>query len=61
MKCLSCHSGHLNPDIPSGYVVERDAEWCALCVLRVRRFLQDESFQLVRHHQAGTRLEHVPA
>ena len=54
---LSCHPGYVDPDYPSGYSAEREAELRALCAPRVRRVLHDESIQLVNYRQAGKRLE----
>ena len=57
---LSCHPGYVDPDYPSGYTVEREAELSALCAPRVRRVLLDESIQLVNYDDAGKLLEHAP-
>ena len=57
---LSCHPGYVDPDSPSGYGAEREAELRALCAPRVRRVLLDESIQLVNYREAGKRLERAP-
>ena len=57
---LSCHPGYVDPDYPSGYTVEREAELRALCAPRVRRVLLDESIQLVNYRDAGKLLELAP-
>ncbi len=58
---LSCHPGYVDPDCPSGYSVEREAELRALCASRVRRVLHDVSIQLLNFRDAGKRLERAPA
>jgi predicted glycoside hydrolase/deacetylase ChbG (UPF0249 family) len=57
---LSCHPGYVDPDYPSGYAVEREAELRTLCAPRVRRVLLDESIQLVNYRGAGQLLELAP-
>ena len=57
---LSCHPGYVDPDYPSGYTVEREAELQALCAPRVRRVLLDESIQLINYREAANLLEHAP-
>jgi predicted glycoside hydrolase/deacetylase ChbG (UPF0249 family) len=56
---LSCHPGYVDPDYPSGYTVEREAELRALCARRVRRVLHDGSIGLVNYREAGKLLEHA--
>jgi predicted glycoside hydrolase/deacetylase ChbG (UPF0249 family) len=57
---LSCHPGYVDPDYPSGYSIEREAELRALCAPRVRRVLLDQSIQLVNYREAGKLLERAP-
>jgi predicted glycoside hydrolase/deacetylase ChbG (UPF0249 family) len=57
---LSCHPGYVDPDYPSGYTVEREAELRALCAPRVRRVLLDASIQLINYYEAAKLLEHAP-
>jgi predicted glycoside hydrolase/deacetylase ChbG (UPF0249 family) len=56
---LSCHPGYVDPDYPSGYTVEREAELRALCAPRLRRVLHGWSIGLVNYREAGKLLEHA--
>ena len=50
---LSCHPGYVDPDYPTGYSTEREAELRALCDPRIRRVLAEQSIQLVSYHDLG--------
>ncbi len=50
---LSCHPGYVDPDYPTGYSAEREAELRALCDPRLREVLAEQSIQLVSYHDLG--------
>src|SRR5438093_1401820 len=50
---LSCHPGYVDPDYPTGYGAEREAELRTLCHPRIRRTLAEQSIQLVSYHDLG--------
>ena len=50
---LSCHPGYVDPDYPTGYSTEREAELRTLCDPRVRQALAEQSIQLVSYHEVG--------
>ena len=47
---LSCHPGYVDPEYPTGYSVEREAEVRTLCDPRIRRTLVEQAIQLVSYH-----------
>ena len=47
---LSCHPGYLDPQTPTGYRLEREAELRALCDPLVRRVLTGQSIRLISYH-----------
>ena len=46
---LSCHPGYVDPDYPTGYSREREAELRTLCDPRIRQALAGQSIQLVSY------------
>ncbi|PYM12456.1 MAG: hypothetical protein DME18_11385 [Verrucomicrobia bacterium] len=50
---LGCHPGYVDPDYPSGYSTEREAELRTLCHPRIRQALAEQAIQLVSHHDLG--------
>jgi predicted glycoside hydrolase/deacetylase ChbG (UPF0249 family) len=48
---LSCHPGYVDPDYPSGYTVEREAELRTLCSRRIIQTLAEQLIQLVNYHE----------
>jgi predicted glycoside hydrolase/deacetylase ChbG (UPF0249 family) len=44
---LSCHPGYVDPEVPSLYSVEREAELRTLCDPAVRRFLEMRDIHLI--------------
>jgi predicted glycoside hydrolase/deacetylase ChbG (UPF0249 family) len=57
---LSCHPGYVDPDYPTGYSTEREAELRALCDPRVRQALTEQSIQLVSYHEVGNLVASSP-
>jgi len=50
---LSCHPGYVDPDYPTGYSTEREAELRALCDPRIRQTLAEQSIHLASFHDLG--------
>src|SRR5437867_5029312 len=50
---LSCHPGYVDPDYPTGYAAEREAELRTLCAPRIRLALEAESIELISYHDLG--------
>jgi chitin disaccharide deacetylase len=48
---LSCHPGYVDPDLASGYSLEREAELLALCDPGLRRALEKEKIELVSYQE----------
>lgn len=51
---LSCHPGYVDPDYPTGYAAEREAELRTLCDPLVRRALAERSIRLISYHGLAT-------
>lgn len=49
---LSCHPGHVDPELRSSYTAEREIELATLCDPRVPEILQDLEIELVRSADA---------
>ena len=47
---LSCHPGYVDPDYPTGYATEREAELRTLCAPRIRQALEEQSIELISYH-----------
>jgi len=50
---LSCHPGYVDPDYPTGYSTEREAELRTLCDPRIRQVLAEQSIHLISYHDLG--------
>jgi chitin disaccharide deacetylase len=57
---LSCHPGYLDPDFPTGYSAEREAELRTLCNPRIRETLAQESIQLIGYRDLDKLPESTP-
>ena len=57
---LSCHPGYRDPDYPTGYSVEREAELRTLCDPRIRETLAQESIQLISYRDLDKLPELTP-
>ena len=57
---LSCHPGYPDPDYPTGYSVEREAELRTLCDPRIRETLAQESIRLVGYRDLDRLPESTP-
>jgi chitin disaccharide deacetylase len=57
---LSCHPGYADPDYPTGYSGEREAELRTLCDPRIREALAAESIQLVSYHDLAKFVVNAP-
>jgi len=57
---LSCHPGYVDPDYPTGYSREREAELRTLCDPRVRQALAERSIQLVSYHDLAKFVGNAP-
>lgn len=58
---LSCHPGHVDPELETGYSMEREAEVRTLCDPFLRDVLAASSIRLVSYHDLGGLLKHVSA
>ena len=57
---LSCHPGYVDPDYPTGYAAEREAELRTLCAPRIRQALAERSIQLVSYHDLAKFVGNAP-
>jgi predicted glycoside hydrolase/deacetylase ChbG (UPF0249 family) len=51
---LSCHPGYIDPDFPSAYSTEREAELHTLCARSIRTALAEQQIQLVAFRDLGS-------
>jgi chitin disaccharide deacetylase len=51
---LSCHPGYVDPDFPSAYSIEREAELRTLCAPSIRPALAEQHIQLVAFRDLGS-------
>ena len=58
---LSCHPGYVDPDYPTGYSREREAELRTLCDPRIRHALAEQSIRLVSYHDLAEFVLNAPA
>ena len=51
---LSCHPGYVDPDFPSAYSIERQAELRTLCAPTIRMALAEQHIQLIGFRDLGS-------
>ncbi|HEY1304747.1 MAG TPA: ChbG/HpnK family deacetylase [Vicinamibacterales bacterium] len=49
---FSCHPGHVDPDLSSSYLVEREIELRSLCDPMIGHVVSEHSIQLINHCEA---------